>query len=137
MAQVPKDLRDDACSGQASGAYIMRTNSSTLYYPGKLRTPTVEVVRGSLVTEVHQTFSEWASHIIRLYEGQVIAAGCPLLTFRLPTSARLASALFCSPDCSHTSRSSGRRAPSRWTRHGSRPLPSTSRRRCLICGARR
>jgi len=48
----------------------MRTNSSTLYYPGKLRTPTVEVVRGSLVTEVHQTFSEWASHIIRLYEGQ-------------------------------------------------------------------
>jgi alpha-mannosidase len=30
----------------------------------------VEVLQGPLVTEVHQKFSDWASHVIRLYEGK-------------------------------------------------------------------
>ena len=28
------------------------------------------MVEGALVTEVHQDFSEWASHVIRLYKGR-------------------------------------------------------------------
>jgi hypothetical protein len=28
------------------------------------------VIEGDLVTEVHQTFSEWATHVIRLYKGK-------------------------------------------------------------------
>ena len=72
FSQIPKELwdLDGPCSDQISGAYIMRTNSSTVFYPGAPRTPTVEVVRGPLVTEIRQTFSEWASHVIRLYEGR-------------------------------------------------------------------
>ena len=37
------------CSGQKSGAYIFRPNSSTVFYPGKARKPTLEVVQGDVV----------------------------------------------------------------------------------------
>jgi len=57
------------CDGQKSGAYIFRPNSSTVFYPGKQTIPTLQVVRGPVVTEVHQTFSEWATHVIRLKQG--------------------------------------------------------------------
>ena len=35
--------QDTACDGQKSGAYIFRPNSSTAFYPGPERTPTIEV----------------------------------------------------------------------------------------------
>jgi hypothetical protein len=69
-AEVPASIRSPPCDVQKSGAYIFRPNSSTLFYPGAPQTPTVSVVRGPLVTEVYQKFSEWASHVIRLYEGK-------------------------------------------------------------------
>ena len=62
---------DWSCDSQKSGAYIFRPNSSTFFYPGPKQTPTVEIMTqdGGLVTEVRQTFSEWATHVIRLYKG--------------------------------------------------------------------
>ena len=62
---------DWSCDSQKSGAYIFRPNSSTFFYPGPKQTPTVEIMTqdGDLVTEVRQTFSEWATHVIRLYKG--------------------------------------------------------------------
>lgn len=58
-----------ACSGQKSGAYIFRPNSSTVFKCGPRVTPTVEFVEGPLVTEIQQTFSDWATHTIRLVKG--------------------------------------------------------------------
>ena len=69
-ADVPAGARLPPCDDQKSGAYIFRPNSSTFFYPGAPATPTVEVVKGNLVTEVHQKFSPWASHVVRLYEGR-------------------------------------------------------------------
>ena len=61
----------DACSQQKSGAYIFRPNSSKVFYPGPEDVPVVnEVVTGDVVTEVRQTFSDWATHVIRLTEGE-------------------------------------------------------------------
>lgn len=59
-----------ACSNQASGAYIFRPNSSTVFYPGPQVPVKLEVVDGALVKEVRQTFSDWATHVIRLTEGE-------------------------------------------------------------------
>ncbi|XP_076264017.1 lysosomal alpha-mannosidase-like [Rhynchophorus ferrugineus] len=52
---------------RASGAYIFRPEPSD---PIKLLSETArfEVYRGELVTEVHQTFNEYASQVIRVYE---------------------------------------------------------------------
>lgn len=55
-----------SCSGQASGAYMFRPNSSTLFFPGEKQAPAVVVMEGPLVTEIRQTFSDWATHVIRL-----------------------------------------------------------------------
>jgi alpha-mannosidase len=55
-----------SCSGQKSGAYIFRPNSSNFYFPGKQQKPIVEISEGPLMVEIQQTFSEWASHVIRL-----------------------------------------------------------------------
>eukprot|EP00658_Telonema_sp_P-2_P006296 TRINITY_DN12405_c0_g2_i1.p1 TRINITY_DN12405_c0_g2~~TRINITY_DN12405_c0_g2_i1.p1 ORF type:complete len:488 (+),score=175.65 TRINITY_DN12405_c0_g2_i1:77-1465(+) len=66
----PASLREDPCSGQKSGAYIFRPNTSTVFYPGQKQTPTIKVFQGEAVTEVFQQFSEWATHVIRLYKGQ-------------------------------------------------------------------
>lgn len=57
------------CDKQASGAYIFRPNSSTVFFPGPQVVPSLQVVKGPVVTEVHQTFSNWATHVIRLIEG--------------------------------------------------------------------
>merc|ERR1719424_607894 len=41
------------------------------FYPGQTQTPTIEIVTkpGDFVTEIRQTFSEWATHVVRLYSG--------------------------------------------------------------------
>ena len=51
------------CSNQASGAYMFRPINQTTKDFG---TPTIEVTTGPLLTEIKQTFSEWATHVIRL-----------------------------------------------------------------------
>jgi len=67
---TPEDSSaDKRCDGQQSGAYMFRPNSSTFFYPGAPRVPTLTVVQGDLVTEVYQTFSEWATHVVRLVKG--------------------------------------------------------------------
>jgi alpha-mannosidase len=58
------------CDGQASGAYIFRPNSSTVFFPGPQQVPKLQVVKGPVVTEVHQTFSDWATHVVRLEQGR-------------------------------------------------------------------
>jgi len=68
-ADLPADLQEPACSGQKSGAYIFRSNSSEFFYPGPaIKAPIFKVLEGPMVTEVYQQFSEWASHVIRLYK---------------------------------------------------------------------
>jgi len=57
------------CSNQASGAYMFRPNSSTVFFPGPAVVPKLQVVKGPVVTEIHQTFSHWATHVVRLVEG--------------------------------------------------------------------
>jgi alpha-mannosidase len=56
------------CDGQKSGAYMFRPNTSTVFFPGPKVVPTLRVVKGPIVTEVHQTFSDWATHVIRLVQ---------------------------------------------------------------------
>jgi len=68
LSDVDPAIREPACSGQKSGAYIFRPNSSTVYYPGPKQTPSIKVIKGSVVTEVYQKFSDWATHVVRLYE---------------------------------------------------------------------
>jgi alpha-mannosidase len=67
---LPPAVAEKACDGQRSGAYIFRPNSSTLFFPGATAKPTVAVVAGPVVTEIFQKFSDWATHVIRLYKGQ-------------------------------------------------------------------
>ena len=64
------EVKDSPCSGQPSGAYIFRPNSSTVYYPGPTVPVVNQVIQGALVTEVRQYFSDWATHVIRLVEGE-------------------------------------------------------------------
>ena len=61
---------DVACDSQKSGAYIFRPNSTTLYYPGTKQTPTLKVVYGEQVEEVHQVFSSWVTCVYRLWKGR-------------------------------------------------------------------
>jgi len=58
----------NAVSGQASGAYIFRPNNNTAT-PVFAGTPTLQLVRGALADEVHQTFGTWVSQRIRLEKG--------------------------------------------------------------------
>mmetsp|Transcript_897 Transcript_897/g.1222 ORF Transcript_897/g.1222 Transcript_897/m.1222 type:complete len:1115 (-) Transcript_897:41-3385(-) len=60
---------EEQCDDQHSGAYIFRPNSSQLFYPGPQQTPKLTVTKGPLVTEIKQVFSDWASHVVRLYAG--------------------------------------------------------------------
>ena len=53
------------CDSQASGAYMFRPNSSTVYPCGN-STPTLTVSTGLLVTEITQTYSSWCTHVLRL-----------------------------------------------------------------------
>lgn len=63
------DQSNPSCDGQSSGAYIFRPNSSTVFFPGPTQVPVISVVQGPVVTEVHQTFSDWATHVVRLTKG--------------------------------------------------------------------
>jgi alpha-mannosidase len=56
-------------SNQASGAYLFRPIYQNTTAIAGAAGPTVEVVQGPLVTEIRQTFSEWATHVIRLKNG--------------------------------------------------------------------
>ena len=58
------------CSGQSSGAYMFRPNTSNVFATGPAETVVTEVVEGALVTEIRQTFSDWATHVIRLFKGK-------------------------------------------------------------------
>eukprot|EP01064_Diplonema_japonicum_P013576 TRINITY_DN2111_c0_g5_i1.p1 TRINITY_DN2111_c0_g5~~TRINITY_DN2111_c0_g5_i1.p1 ORF type:complete len:1111 (+),score=357.90 TRINITY_DN2111_c0_g5_i1:44-3376(+) len=58
------------CDGQRSGAYIFRSNSSDVFYPGPKVVPALNVVKGNLVQEVYQVFSPWATAVYRLWSGQ-------------------------------------------------------------------
>ena len=70
-SDVPANIREPACDGQKSGAYIFRPNSSTFFYPGASNTPVVTLTsQGDVVTEVSQVFSEWATAKYRLYANQ-------------------------------------------------------------------
>ncbi|KAH8073785.1 hypothetical protein JL720_10856 [Aureococcus anophagefferens] len=63
---LPKDILEPPCSGQASGAYMFRPNSSKLFGFDPAFEPTMEVEKGSLVTEVRLASADWASHVVRL-----------------------------------------------------------------------
>jgi len=52
-------------SGQASGAYIFRPNSSKAI-PAFSGTPKMHLARGEVADEVHQTFGPWVSQRVRL-----------------------------------------------------------------------
>jgi hypothetical protein len=70
LSGIPKDLAEKSCDGQKSGAYMFRPNSSEVFYPGPKAKPTISIVTGPVVTEIYQKFSDWATHVIRLYKGQ-------------------------------------------------------------------
>jgi hypothetical protein len=62
-------------SGQPSGAYIFRPNSSTCtpVVPDDGSIPQISVINGTLVTEVRQVFSNWLTQTIRLAAGDRFA----------------------------------------------------------------
>jgi len=51
---------------RASGAYIFRPNGSV----NAFEPPTSVVYEGDVVAEIHMTFSDWASQVIRMYSGE-------------------------------------------------------------------
>ncbi|KAK3702899.1 hypothetical protein QZH41_014169, partial [Actinostola sp. cb2023] len=57
-------------SGQPSGAYIFRPNSSHTFPVSKDGKAAISVIKGSLVQEVRQVFSPFVSQVVRLYAGQ-------------------------------------------------------------------
>ena len=52
-------------SNQASGAYLFRPINQTTVAIGDGK-PTIDITQGPLVTEIKQTFADWATHVIRL-----------------------------------------------------------------------
>lgn len=58
------------CDGQKSGAYMFRPNSSEVFFPGPKTKPTLKIMQGDVATEVYQTYSDWVSHVIRLYKDE-------------------------------------------------------------------
>lgn len=56
--------------GQASGAYIMRTNNTNnAAYPVAASATTTFVTTGPVVWEARQTFADWATQTVRLWAG--------------------------------------------------------------------
>lgn len=53
---------------RSSGAYIFRPNGSDATVVSE--TATVKVYKGDLVEEIHQTFNEWVSQVIRVYKDE-------------------------------------------------------------------
>ena len=71
-AGLRKGVDEAPCDGQKSGAYMFRPNSSTFFYPGPTpagNKPSLTFVDGPVVVEARQTYSDWVSHVIRLYKG--------------------------------------------------------------------
>lgn len=60
-------------STQASGAYVFRPNSSETYDIAPGGKVTYKVVQTDVVKEVHQTFANWATQVIRLYDNSSYA----------------------------------------------------------------
>jgi hypothetical protein len=58
--------------GQASGAYIFRPNSSDPF-PVASGVVTVDIITGPIVQEARQTFSPWASQVVRLWRNATYA----------------------------------------------------------------
>jgi len=58
------------CDGQKSGAYMFRPNSSEVFFPGPKAKPTLQILEGDVATEIYQTYSDWVSHVIRLYKNE-------------------------------------------------------------------
>lgn len=56
-------------SNQASGAYLFRPVNQTTADVTNGTNPTLEVVIGPIVSEIRQTFSDYASHVVRLTRG--------------------------------------------------------------------
>ena len=56
-------------SSRASGAYVFRPNSSETYQIATAGKVKYEVIKKGQVQEVRQTFADWATQVIRLYEG--------------------------------------------------------------------
>ncbi|KAF2897558.1 hypothetical protein ILUMI_08618 [Ignelater luminosus] len=53
---------------RSSGAYIFRPNGTDIY---KISwKSSYQIFKGDLVSEVHQTFNDWVSQIIRIYNGE-------------------------------------------------------------------
>lgn len=63
-SKVGSNIKPD---NQASGAYVFRPDGNV----NKINSGKAEnvVVKGTLMTEVRQTFSNWATQVIRLYKG--------------------------------------------------------------------
>lgn len=57
-------------SGQPSGAYIFRPNSSNTFNVSTGGKAKISIMKGSLVQEVRQIFSPFVSQVVRLYTGQ-------------------------------------------------------------------
>ncbi|GAB0091340.1 Alpha-mannosidase [Sergentomyia squamirostris] len=49
---------------RSSGAYIFRPNSTERYITNHVQT---KVIKGPVVEEVHQTFNDWVSQVVRVY----------------------------------------------------------------------
>jgi hypothetical protein len=75
LSGVDAKIREKPCDGQKSGAYMFRPNTSKVFPPGPTQKPSLLVKAGPVVTEVYQQFSEWATHVIRLYHQDSIYKG--------------------------------------------------------------
>lgn len=53
---------------RSSGAYIFRPNGTDIYKV--TQKPSYQIFKGDLVSEVHQTFNDWVSQIIKIYNGE-------------------------------------------------------------------
>lgn len=81
-AATDAEAQKFACDGQKSGAYIFRPNSSTVFPAACAgaegsnasaatcrEQPTMKVVKGDVVSEVHITWAAWATAVVRLSAG--------------------------------------------------------------------
>ena len=69
-SSIGEDAPDDGSSDfrQASGAYIFRPNSSTLF-PASAAPASVVIVTGPIVSEAQQVIAPWISQTVRLWAG--------------------------------------------------------------------
>ncbi|KAL1517915.1 hypothetical protein ABEB36_001615 [Hypothenemus hampei] len=60
----------DEFSTKASGAYIFRPSSEVPLEPIS-ETASFEIYRGQIVTEIHQTFNDYLTQVVRIYENEL------------------------------------------------------------------